>query len=60
MTDNTASLWTAPPHPDWLSEMNREGQYFNLQGVVPLDERSLLDQARRDTGLDDFGDDLPF
>jgi len=37
--------------------MNREGSYFNLQAVVPLDASSLLHQARRATGLEDFGDD---
>ncbi len=38
--------------------MNREGSYFNLPAVVPLDEESLLQHACRATGLDDFGDDL--
>jgi hypothetical protein len=52
------SLWTAPPHPDWLSAMNREGSYFNLPAVVPLDEDSLLQHACKTTGLSDFGDEL--
>lgn len=51
-------LWTPPPHPGWLSEMNREGSFFNLQAVVPLDADSLLQHARESTGLEDFGDDL--
>jgi hypothetical protein len=51
-------LWTPPPHPEWLSVMNREGSYFNLPAVVPLDEESLLQHACRTTGLDDFGDEL--
>ncbi len=51
-------LWTPPPHPEWLSAMNREGSYFNLPAVVPLDEESLLQHARRATGVDDFGDEL--
>jgi len=38
--------------------MNREGSYLDLPAVVPLDEESLLQHARRTTGLDDFGDDL--
>jgi len=50
-------LWTPPPHPDWLTTVNREGSYFNLPAVVPLDEDSLLQHARRSTGLDDFGDE---
>lgn len=51
-------LWTPPSHPEWLASMNREGSYFDLPAVVPLDEQSLLQHAMRATGLDDFGDDL--
>lgn len=58
MTENDGPLWTPPPHPEWLSTMNREGSCFNLPAVVPLDEDSLLAQARRATGLEDFGDEL--
>lgn len=58
MTDNTNPTWTAPPHPDWLSRLNQEGEYFDLSGVVALDEESLLRQACTSSGLDDFGDDL--
>jgi hypothetical protein len=58
MTNDSTPLWAAPPHPDWLEALNREGSYFDLKAVVPLDERSLLDQARRNTGLEDFGDEL--
>jgi len=52
------ALWTPLPHPDWLAAVNTEGSYFDLPGVVPLDEASLLEHARRATGLEDFGDDL--
>lgn len=58
MTEPKKPLWSAPPHPDWLSAMNREGSYLNLPAVVPLDEASLLDHACRTTGLSDFGDEL--
>jgi Sulfotransferase family len=58
MNDNSDAIWTAPPHPDWLSKLNQEGVYFDLQGVVALDEDSLLNQACAASGLDDFGDDL--
>ena len=58
MTDSKAPLWTAPPHPEWLSQLNTEGSHLNLRTVVPLDARSLLDHARADTGLEDFGDEL--
>ncbi|MDX1735762.1 MAG: sulfotransferase [Halioglobus sp.] len=58
MTDPDSPLWTAPAPPEWLAAMNTEGSYFDLPAVVPLDEASLLDHARRSTGLEDFGDDL--
>jgi hypothetical protein len=58
MSRSDRPLWTPPPHPEWLSAVNREGSYFNLPAVVPLDEDSLLAHARRATGLDDFGDEL--
>jgi hypothetical protein len=51
-------FWTAPPRPQWLVAVNREGSYYDLPAVVPLDEESLLQHARRTTGLQDFGDDL--
>lgn len=58
MSDTGDPLWTAPPHPGWLNAMNREGSYFNLPAVVPLDEDSLLQHACKTTGLSDFGDEL--
>ncbi|MEM9256877.1 MAG: sulfotransferase, partial [Pseudomonadota bacterium] len=58
MTDRKTTLWSPPEQPDWVTAMNREGDYFDLPAVVPLDERSLLDHAQRATGLRDFGDDL--
>jgi hypothetical protein len=58
MPESDSPLWTPPPHPEWLSAMNREGSYLDLPAVVPLDEASLLQHARRATGLHDFGDDL--
>lgn len=54
----SAGRWSPPPHPDWLQRMNEEGACFDLAGVVPLDENSLLMRARETTGLADFGDDL--
>jgi len=53
----TDTLWTPPPRPDWVIHMNREGSYFDLPAVVPLDENSLLCEAMRVTGCDDFGED---
>lgn len=50
--------WTPPPHPEWLTRVNREGACFDLPGVIPLDDNSLIACAREATGLDNFGDDL--
>lgn len=50
-------LWTPPPRPDWVAQMNREGSYFDLPNMVPLDKNSLLDAAKTTTGLSDFGED---
>ena len=58
MNTTDSALWTAPPHPEWLEAMNREGSYFDLSAVVPLDEASLIAHARNRTGLEDFGSDL--
>jgi hypothetical protein len=58
MNDSDQLLWSPSPQPDWLVAMNREGSYFNLPAVVPLDADSLLQHACLATGLDDFGDDL--
>ena len=49
--------WQRPAPPDWLAAMNREGERLDLPSVVPLDPESLIDGARRDTGLEDFGDE---
>ncbi len=50
-------LWTPPDRPDWFTQMNREGSYFDLPSVVPLDEASMLNEAIRAAGCDDFGED---
>ena len=49
--------WVPAPRPDWLAKVNAEGACFNLNEVVPLDARSLLETAVAGTGLDDFGAD---
>ena len=48
--------------PPWLKRLNRVGRALVGSGEagamgVPLDVPSLLDEARRNTGLDDFGPD---
>ena len=57
MRDIDTPLWSPPGRPEWLQSMNDEGRSFHLVSVVPLDERSLLQHACMNTGLDDFGDD---
>jgi len=49
--------WIAPARPEWVSRVNAEGKNIDLAGVIPLDERSLIDSAVRNTGLADFGDE---
>ncbi len=49
--------WQPKPRPEWVARINDEGKSMDIQSVVPLDENSLLDCARRNTGLCDFGDD---
>jgi Sulfotransferase family len=55
--DNRRKTWSPPPRPDWVSKMNEEGRFLDLESVIPLDENSLLGAARNRTGLSDFGDD---
>lgn len=49
--------WQPSPRPEWLRRVNEEGEILNARSVVPLDEASLCAEAKRNTGLDDFGDD---
>src|SRR4051812_12206568 len=49
--------WQPPARPEWGQGINEEGSCMNIRGIVPLDEDSLLDAARRSTGLSDFGAD---
>ena len=58
MSYSDTPLWTAPPRPEWLMALNREGDSFDLPALVPLDAASLLHHACESTGLDDFGEDL--
>ncbi len=60
MTDEGNSRrtrWTPPARPEWVRKFNEEGAWLDLAGIVPLDEQSLLDTARKNTGLNDFGAD---
>ncbi|MBY0400557.1 sulfotransferase [Myxococcota bacterium] len=51
------STWKPAPRPEWVARLNEEGEHLNIASIVPLDEDSLLAEARKNTGLDDFGSD---
>lgn len=51
------AAWQLPPRPQWASDLNALGSKLDIGGIVPLDENSLVDAARRNTGLDDFEED---
>jgi hypothetical protein len=51
------SRWVPRERPHWVTALNHELGHLDLEDVVPLDERSLLETATARTGLDDFGDD---
>ncbi|MCY4426744.1 MAG: sulfotransferase [Halieaceae bacterium] len=59
MTNNNKQEagWQPPPRPDWVARINAEGRGMDIKSVVPLDENSLLEHARSNTGLSDFGDE---
>lgn len=49
--------WKPGPRPDWVRQVNAEGEAMDLIAVVPLDPQSLIDAAMTSTGLSDFGVD---
>ena len=49
--------WQPPPRPEWMTRIIEEGRCMDIRGVVPLDEKSLIDAAIKNTGLSDFGSD---
>jgi hypothetical protein len=62
MSDDEATFdrrarWQPAPRPEWVARLNEEGEILDSRSIVPLDENSLLADARRNTGLEDFGDD---
>ena len=50
------SEWTPAPRPDWARRVNEEGSGIDIEAIVPLDENSLLNTAKANTGLEDFGE----
>ncbi|MET0658064.1 MAG: sulfotransferase, partial [Steroidobacteraceae bacterium] len=49
--------WQPQPRPEWVRRLNEEGRWLDIKSVVPLDSASLLEAAKRSTGLSNFGDD---
>lgn len=49
--------WTPPARPEWVQRINEEGRCLDLKSAVPLDENSLIECAKANTGLSDFGSD---
>jgi hypothetical protein len=56
-TDDRLKAWAPPPRPDWVDRINEEGRCMDIRAIVPLDSQSLLDNAERNTGLSDYGDE---
>src|SRR5690349_15546956 len=60
MSDHPSSRveqWRPQPRPEWVRRLNEEGACLDIRSIVPLDERSLIDTAKANTGLSDFGAD---
>jgi Sulfotransferase family len=49
--------WKAKPRPEWVATLNQIGRGLNAKSIVPLTPVSLMDEATRNTGLRDFGND---
>ena len=49
--------WTPPPRPSWVERLNAFGVAAGgAEKLVSLERDALIEEARRSTGLDDFGD----
>lgn len=49
--------WRPQPRPGWVASLNAVGSYVGPESVIDLSEDSLIAAARRQAGLDDFGDE---
>jgi hypothetical protein len=49
--------WKPKPRPAWVEALNQIGRGLNTRSVLPLTPGSLMDEAIRNTGLRDLGDD---
>ncbi|WP_255326155.1 sulfotransferase [Sphingobium sp. EM0848] len=50
-------FWSPPPRPEWLARFLEETRSWDAHGVSPLDPQELIETARCNTGLTDFGAD---
>ena len=55
--DRLVQTWQPAPRPDWVRQVNREGEDLDIRSVVPLDPDYLIAAATRASGLADFGDE---
>ena len=51
------SEWSPPPRPEWVARVNEEGRGMDIASLVPLRADELIETARLNTGLSDFGAD---
>src|SRR3546814_12534899 len=49
--------FTPKPRPEWVRIFNGIGEGLNIRSVVPLTVESLMEAAKKNTGLSDFGED---
>lgn len=58
MNDESTSavrFWQPPERPEWLLRFLEETKSWNAKAVVPLTPQELIETAKRNTGLEDFG-----
>lgn len=55
--DGTGRMWTPPPRPQWLATFLDDTRSWDAHTVARLDPDELIETARRNTGLTDFGPD---
>jgi hypothetical protein len=49
------SDWTPPLRPEWVARVNDEGRGMDIASLVPLRPEELIETAKSNTGLSDFG-----
>ena len=49
--------WIPPARPEWLARVNEEGRGMDIASLVPLKPTELIETAKSNTGLSNFGED---